>query len=109
MDISDCVDLGPVEHLEKLAGVGTKGLDITPLSLGVKGLENQRRFPAAAESGNDGQLPERDIEIETLEVILSDPAELNTGVVGFQIRGGIRFEIRDGLQNRGFVRSGRRR
>ena len=41
-DILDRVDLGLVEQVEELPGIGAEGLDVAPLALGMQGLENQR-------------------------------------------------------------------
>ncbi len=62
-----------MELAKKLAGVARKGFDITPLSLGIKGVERQGAFARAAYSGEDNQLIARQIEIDVLQVVLTRP------------------------------------
>ncbi|HLP00957.1 MAG TPA: hypothetical protein VK163_02940 [Opitutaceae bacterium] len=74
-DVLDRVDLRLGEQLEELARVGAERLDVAPLPLGVERLEHERGFPRAAQSGDDDVPPEWNIEIEALEVVLTDAAE----------------------------------
>ncbi len=41
-DVLDGVDLGLVEQVEELAGVGAERLDVAPLALGVERVEDER-------------------------------------------------------------------
>jgi hypothetical protein len=74
-DVLYRVDFRFVEQIEKLARVGAERFDVTPLSFGVKRVEDEGRFSGAAESGDDDVFPERDIEIEALEVVLPNAAQ----------------------------------
>ena len=58
-DAVDAVDLWPVLAIKELACVWREGFDITPLALGVQGIEHQRRFAAAGDTGDDDQLVQR--------------------------------------------------
>src|SRR5581483_6483017 len=74
-DVFDRVDLRLVEQIKELAGVGAEGLDVASLAFGVKGVENERTFARAAQSGDDDVAAERQIEVESLEVVLAHAAE----------------------------------
>ncbi len=76
-DVLDRVDLGLVEQLEELPGVGAEGLHVAPLALGMEGVEHQRGLAGAAQAGDDNVLAQRQIEIEALEVVLADAAQAN--------------------------------
>jgi hypothetical protein len=67
----DEVSLGLVHPLEELPGVGTERLDIPPLPFGIERVEGQTRFAAPARTSDDDQLPERQVEVDTLQVILT--------------------------------------
>ena len=77
----DAVHLRLVHPVEKLPCVRREGLDVTTLPLGKKRVEGERAFAGAAESCDDGELPDRDIEVEILEVVMADAAQAD-GVVG---------------------------
>ncbi len=74
-DVLDGVDLGLVEQVEELPGVGGEGLDVAALALGVKRVEHQRRLAGAAQPGDDDVFAQRQIEVEALEVVLADTAQ----------------------------------
>ena len=77
----DAVNLRLVHPVEKLPCVRREGLDVTTLAFGEKRVEGEGTFAGAAEAGDDGELPDRDIEIEILEVIVAHSAQAD-GVVG---------------------------
>ena len=70
-DVLDGVHLGLVEQVEKLAGVGAKRLDVAPLALGVERVEDERALAGAAQPGDDDEAPQRQIEVEALQVVLA--------------------------------------
>jgi len=78
-DAVDVVDVGLVHAVEELPDVGREGLDVAALALGVEGVEGERGLAGAGGAGDDGQLAERDIEVEGLEVVLAGAADGNDG------------------------------
>ena len=81
-DIFDTLHAGAVEHVHELPRVGAESLHVAALALGMKGLEDERRFARAAQAGDHDQLPEGQIEIETLEVVLPHAAQADGGKLG---------------------------
>ena len=61
-----------VHPVKELTGVWTKGFDITPLPLGIDGIEGEAGFSRPARACDDNKRPGRKIEVYSLEVILSD-------------------------------------
>ena len=74
-DAVDPVDARLVHALEELPGVGGEGLDVPALALGVEGVEGQRGLAAAAHAGHHDQLPERQLQVEALQVVLPRPLD----------------------------------
>ena len=70
----DLVDVRLLHHLEELAGVGRKRLDIAPLAFGVDRVEGERRLARAGEAGEHDQLVARDGQIDVLQVVLARAA-----------------------------------
>ena len=62
----DPVDRRPVHAVKKLPGIGRESLDITPLALGIQGVEHQARFTRTAGPGHDGQLAGADVQVNVL-------------------------------------------
>ena len=71
------IDLRLVHPVEKLPRVGGERLDVAPLALRVDRIEGEARFPAAARAGDDVQLPQRQIEIDALEIVLPRAADFD--------------------------------
>ncbi|MPM86728.1 hypothetical protein SDC9_133819 [bioreactor metagenome] len=67
----DVIDLGLLEPVEKLPGVGRKALDIAALSLGIKRIEGERRLAGTGQPGDDHQLVARDFDVDVFEVVLA--------------------------------------
>ncbi len=65
----DLVDIGPLEVADELPGIHGKGLHVPALTLGVNGVERERRFPAAAQPGEDHQLVARDHQVGVLQIV----------------------------------------
>ena len=65
----DEVHIGLLHTAEKLAGVGTQTLYITPLTLGKQCVESQRRLAATTHARDDHQLVTRDIYGDVLEIM----------------------------------------
>ena len=57
--------------------VGAEGFDVTALALGMQSVEDERGFTGPTEARHDHQLPDGDVDIESLQVILADSAESN--------------------------------
>ena len=76
-DAVDGIDLRLVHPVHELPGVGRKSLHVAALALGVDGVEGEAGLAAAAGSRDDIELPKRDIEVESLQVILTDTANLD--------------------------------
>src|SRR5215467_3208450 len=70
----DTLHIGLVHPVEKLARVGGKTLDVTPLSFGIENVESQGRFSRAAHACDDSKSVEGDLQIEVLEVVLLSAA-----------------------------------
>ncbi len=68
------LDIGLLHHLEELARVGRKALDITPLPLGIDRVEREARLARARQPGDDDQTVARQRDIEALEIMLARAA-----------------------------------
>ncbi len=65
----DRIDVGPVEPLQELPGVGRERLRVPALPLGVERVEGERRLAGAGHARDDGQPPERDVDRDVLQVV----------------------------------------
>jgi len=65
----DEVDVGLLDALKELAGVGGEGLDVAALALGVDGVEGERAFSRAGDSRDHGDLSVGDIAADVLQVV----------------------------------------
>src|SRR5437870_1115123 len=66
-----------VHAVEKLASVGRKRFDITPLPFRVERIKCQRTLARPAQPCDHNELAQRQIQIKTLQVIVSDSAQTN--------------------------------
>ncbi|MNT02003.1 hypothetical protein D3C72_1364900 [compost metagenome] len=73
----DLVYGGLVHAVEKLARIGTEGLDIATLAFGVQGVEHQARFARAARARHHRQFTRANVQIQILEVVLTRPTDAN--------------------------------
>ncbi len=71
----DVVDVGLFHLAEELAGVGGEGLDITPLALGVNGIESERTLARARQARDDHQAVSGDFNVDVFEVVLSGASD----------------------------------
>src|SRR6266850_1078384 len=85
----DRIDLGLVHAVEELARVGTEGLDVAPLPLGVERVENERRLARARDAGDHQQLVQWELEREILEIVLTRAADDDRGAVATVLHGAI--------------------
>ena len=76
-DAVDHVDVGLLDALQELAGVGRERFDVAALAFGVDGVEGERRLAGAGDTGDHRQLVVRDLKIDVLEVMDPGPANNN--------------------------------
>ena len=65
----DQVDIRLLHLFEKLPRVGRQRLDVAALTLGVDGVERQRRLAGAGQAGDHDQRITRQINVDVLEVV----------------------------------------
>ena len=70
-DVLNAVDPGAVHHFEKLTRVGAERLHIATLAFGMKGLEYEGRFPRPTQARDHDEFAQREIEIESLQIVLA--------------------------------------
>ena len=75
----DMLHIGLLHHLQKLARISGQALDITPLPLGINGVERQAGLARAGQAGDDDQLVARQIDVDALEIMLARAADGNMG------------------------------
>ena len=68
-DPVDRVHVRLLHPLEELPCVGRQRLDVSPLPLGVDGVEGQGRLARPAHPGEDDELPVRNRDVHALEVV----------------------------------------
>jgi hypothetical protein len=85
-DALDGIDEGLVHSVEELPDVGGKGFHIAALAFGVEGMEGERGFPGTGRACDDGEFPERDIEVEASEVVLAATTEGDDGGLALFLR-----------------------
>ena len=76
-DALDGIHLRLVHAVEELPRVGTEGLYVAALALGVQCVEDERGLARARDAGDDHQLAIRDREREILEVVLPGAADVD--------------------------------
>ena len=77
----DLVDRRFVHAVQKLAGVGREGLDITALAFGVQGVKHQAGLARAAGPGDHRQFTGADVQVQVFEIVLTRPANAD-GALG---------------------------
>ena len=85
-DALDGIDKRLVHAVEELPDVGGKGFHVAALAFGVEGVEGERGFPGTGRAGDDGEFPERDIEVEASEVVLAATTEGDDGGLALFLR-----------------------
>jgi hypothetical protein len=76
-DAVDSLGLWLIKLFEKLPRVGGKAFDITPLPLGIEGVEGHAGFAAARDTAKHDELPPRQVEVDLAKVVDGDAAELD--------------------------------
>ncbi len=66
----DAIDLRAIHAVEKLPRVRRESLDIAPLAFGVHRVEHQRALARPRNAGDDDNAPQRNVQIEVLEIVL---------------------------------------
>jgi hypothetical protein len=75
----DGVDVGALDLIEELAGVGGEGFDVATLAFGVDGVEGEGRFPGTGKAGDYSQGVARDLHIDVAQVVLAGATNGNLG------------------------------
>ena len=70
----DGVHVGPLDLVEKLARVGREGFDIAALALGVDGVEGERAFAGAGETGDHRERVAGNAHVDVAQIVLARPA-----------------------------------
>jgi hypothetical protein len=65
----DDVHVRLVHQLQELARIAGQALDITPLALGIQGVEGQRGLARAGQPGDDDQRMARQVDVDVLQVV----------------------------------------
>jgi hypothetical protein len=60
--------------MEQSPGVGRYRLEISPLRLGIKGSEGERRLSGTGDACENNKGVARNVEIDILEIVLAGPA-----------------------------------
>ena len=76
----DVVDVRLLHQSQELPRVGAQRLDVATLTLGIQGVEGERRLAASRQPGEHDQLVAGKDEIEALEVVLAGAVD-DDGVV----------------------------
>ncbi len=86
-DAGDRIHLRLVHAVQELARVGREGLDVAALAFRVEGVEDERGLARAGHAGDHHQLVQRDVEVESLEVVLARATQGDgvTGGVGHSV------------------------
>jgi hypothetical protein len=74
-DAFDGIDIRFVHAVEELPDVRRKSFHVTALAFGVERVEGEGGLARTGGTRDDGQFPERDFQIEILEVVLAAAVE----------------------------------
>ena len=75
----DGVDVGALDLIEELAGVGGKGFDVAALAFSVDGVEGKGRFPGTGKAGYDSEGIARNLDVDVAEIVLTGAADGDLG------------------------------
>src|SRR5437588_11057102 len=73
----DMINIRVLHLVQKLAGIGRQGLDVTALPFGKNGVEGQAALPRAREAGDDHQAVTRNRYIYIFQVMFAGAAYYN--------------------------------
>ena len=65
----DAVDVGLLHHRQELPRVSRQRLDIATLTLGVQGVEGERRLARARQASHDDELVARQVDVDVAQVV----------------------------------------
>ena len=85
-DALDGIDERLVHAVEELPDVGRERLHVAALPLGIERVEGERGFPRSGRAGDDGEFPERDVEVEAPQVVLAATTEGDDGGLALFLR-----------------------
>ncbi len=75
----DGVDVGALDLVEELAGVGGEGLDVAALAFGVDGVEGEGGLPGAGETGDHSQGIAGNLDADVAQVVLAGASDGDLG------------------------------
>ncbi len=70
----DGVDVGALNLIQKLAGIGREGFDIAALALSVDSVEGERALAGSREAGDHGEGVAGNADVDVAQVVLARPA-----------------------------------
>ena len=70
----DGVDVGALDLVEELAGVGGERFDVAALALGVDGVEGERTLAGAGETGDHRERVAGDAHVDVAQIVLARAA-----------------------------------
>ncbi len=82
----DLVHVRSFHIADELPGVGAEAFHIASLPFGVDGVESQRRFTAAADTGDHDQLIFGDADVDVLQIVHPCSGYINSLLAGQQAR-----------------------
>ena len=72
----DLIHIGTLHVSNKVTSIGRERLHIATLSLGIYGVERQRRLAAATQTREHYQLVARDLYVDILQIVLASTKHL---------------------------------
>src|SRR5690606_30503299 len=93
------------QTIEELPRVRGERLDVATLSLGVEGVEGERRLPRPARPRDDRQLADRNVAIDAAKVVLPYAAKPDRGMRRGAIRARPRLRWRFRLGGGAYARA----
>ena len=73
----DGVDVGALDLVEELPGVGGEGFHVAALALGVDGVEGERALAGSGETGDHGECIAGNAHTDVAQIVLARPAHRN--------------------------------
>src|SRR5207344_852056 len=80
-DAEDRVDVWLRRGLHELARIRVERLEVAALSLGEQDVEGEGGLARARDARHDGELAARDLDVDTLQVVLARMADADVFVV----------------------------
>ena len=77
----DLVDVRLLHHFQELPRVSRQALDIAALALGIDGVEGERGFARAGQSGEHDKPVAGNVEVDVLEIVLARAADRNQAAI----------------------------